>query len=157
MPDSWNFREIGSPTLDSLDAYYTLLRPNAIKIGRSSQTYNCHGYAWYMNEGHNNTPVWIGILNTQAQYIFWNGGSYNQVDPSVATIISYTENDNHSATKVDASGYYISKWGNGPLMRHLPYDCSWCGGIVGYYARAYIALQDMRQNISGEKGLSKDT
>jgi hypothetical protein len=102
VPDSWNFREIGSPTLDSLDAYYTLLRPNAIKIGRSSQTYNCHGYAWYLTAG--GSSVWIGILNTQSQYIFWTGGSYNQVDPSVATIISYTESDNHSAIKIDASG-----------------------------------------------------
>lgn len=81
-------------------------------IDGPTKKYNCHAYAWHVSEGGN--KVW---LNRPNESNYWSDGSYMEVPESIATKVSYL--GDHSAIRI-SSNEYISKWGNGALVRHAP-------------------------------------
>ena len=91
-------------------------------------TYNCHGYAWHMKP-NNASAVWIGRSLSTAHNIYWHStnGGYVEVAESSATHVDYDSPPkdplnpgNHSAIR-ESQYLYVSKWGQGPLVRHAPY------------------------------------
>ncbi|MQY77892.1 MAG: hypothetical protein GH151_01655 [Bacteroidetes bacterium] len=98
-----------------------LVYPQATELYPPSATtsYNCHGYAWHVSEGGFNR--WIGYYSWEQddEDIYWTAQnpSYIETTEPYASKISYYE-DNHSAIQTSTQGIYISKWGEGPLMRH---------------------------------------
>jgi hypothetical protein len=110
----------------SADVQQTYPQATELNSPSATTTYNCHSYAWHISEG--------GSICTIAYYsgdtnesVYWTDGSYVETTESYASKISYTSDD-HSAIQTSSQGIYISKWGNGPLMRHTrdygPYDMS---------------------------------
>ena len=91
----------------------------------ATKQYNCHAYAWHMSQGHSEDLVWIGfaednITAKKRENIYWEDGSYIEVPEAIATHIAYDEESaDHSAIRYD-SLRYISKWGPGCLVIHLP-------------------------------------
>jgi hypothetical protein len=73
-------------------------------------------------------PDSIEIL--KAEDIYWLDGSYVE-DDTCYTKISYV-GGNHSAVRSDEPGWFISKWGEGPLVKHLPGDCSYAATTLYY-------------------------
>lgn len=97
---------------------------NAHAVSEATKTYNCHGFAWHMTAGGDS--VWIGLTPNSYtdENIYWTDGSYVEVPESLATRVSYYESDstNHSAIRI-TNNLYLSKWGLGPLMEHVPDGC----------------------------------
>jgi hypothetical protein len=93
----------------------------AVLIEAPSYQYNCHAYAWHVSEGGN--KVWIGrdpIIVT-AEDVYWTDGSYIEVNENEATKVSYHENGNHSAIRLNST-WYQSKWGSAGVVKHHPND-----------------------------------
>lgn len=112
-------------------------------LEHATNTYNCHAWAWHVSEGGNN--VW---MYTPDDDIYWIDGSYVKANESEASKVSYGDCDtcalhvcwfseewkfdtctqcnaylcDHSATVSYPNGYFISKWGNFPLIKHHKYD-----------------------------------
>ncbi|MGV8139197.1 MAG: hypothetical protein AB2L20_28720 [Mangrovibacterium sp.] len=84
-----------------------------------SYKYNCHAYAWHISEGGN--KVWIGRYTSTAEDIYWADGSYFEVPENIATKVSYHQDGNHSAIKLNST-WYQSKWGSSALVKHHPND-----------------------------------
>ncbi|MDR1380603.1 MAG: T9SS type A sorting domain-containing protein [Tannerella sp.] len=84
-----------------------------------SYKYNCHAYAWHVSEG--GSKVWIGYTtgNVTAEDIYWTDGSYVEVPESYATKVSYHQDGNHSAIRLNST-WYQSKWGQGGVVKHYP-------------------------------------
>ncbi|MCF7832420.1 MAG: T9SS type A sorting domain-containing protein [Candidatus Marinimicrobia bacterium] len=61
-------------------------------------------------------PIWIGLTSAGNTYKYWEDESYSVVDVQYATIVDYSID--HSAITTDTIEILISKWGDGPLMRH---------------------------------------
>jgi hypothetical protein len=105
--------------------YYQL---NAVLIGHSSRTYNCHGYAWFKSE---DIGTYFVIYSQRDMYIndsSWSNdgqSSYITVSESQATHSCYTQVD-HSVRKIQNSypvpisgeRDYVSKWGDLGLVQH---------------------------------------
>lgn len=103
------------------DGYYDASFPNAARIGTSSSTYNCHGYAWCKSDG--GKTCWInGSKNVYGDNLnianYWTKDYYVSTTEDLAVKINYPNSD-HSAIYA-GDGMYVSKWGNCPLMRHAP-------------------------------------
>ncbi len=121
--------ELSAGELASMNNQATTLYPNAILLASSSRTYNCHAYAWHVSEGGGH--VW---LNAPNQYSYWNDGSYGEVAAEAqATKVSYASDD-HSAVTTTQAGWFNSKWGKWPLMRHAWNDCPYDSTQLKYYA-----------------------
>lgn len=115
-----------TPTeIASLTRQYMVLFPNATCLKPASNLYNCHSYAWNMTDGGD--TCWINNnklsdltkdCNIKA---YWSDqiGYKETYSESTAKKIHYYQSD-HSAIKSSVSGYYESKWGQAPLMRHAP-------------------------------------
>lgn len=88
-------------------------------IDAPSLAYNCHAYAWHVSEG--GEKVWIGYETRTAEDIYWTDGSYIEVSESQATKVSYNEDGNHSAIRLNST-WYQSKWGSYALVKHHPND-----------------------------------
>lgn len=92
--------------------------PNAICRGSASNRYNSHSYAWHMQNNYElNRECW---LNNSDVPTYWEDCSYIQTTSDEATVIYYPIAE-HSAIKswINRS-WYMSKWGDGPLMEHAP-------------------------------------
>jgi len=133
------FTEYDERTIDSINDYFMNAYPNAEFIGNSSATYNCHGYAWYVTEG--GEDVWIGADRGSPEELFMTDGSYLRIPSEsegewAGQKVSYRFNTGptgHSAVTSSTSGWLISKWAYGPLMKHTPNDCP--------YASSYNHLE----------------
>lgn len=109
-----------SSQIATMTAYYYNNYNEAVLIEPDSYKYNCHGYAWHVSEGGN--KVWIGRYYVTSEDIYWNDYSYTEVDESIATKVSYHQDGNHSAIRLNST-WYQSKWGwGGPLIKHHPND-----------------------------------
>ena len=105
-----------------------------------SYKYNCHAYAWHVSEGGD--KVWIGGYFVTTEDIYWADGSYTEVAENVATKVSYHQDGNHSAVRLNST-WYQSKWGNGPLVRHHPNDVPQIyqpSKVKKYYKRTPLTL-----------------
>jgi hypothetical protein len=124
VQDTWELTSSDvSYTPDQLSAIAADLFTNyngAELIDPPSYKYNCHGYAWNVSEGGN--KVWIGRYTITAEDIYWTDESYIEVAESIATKVSYHQDGNHSAIRLNST-WYQSKWGwGGPLVKHHPND-----------------------------------
>ena len=104
--------------------------PNATFLASSTTNYNCHSYAWYWASTSN-----LYWMDNPSAYM--SDGSYNRVtSTSAAGDRMYFDYGAHSAVVYAAGGpignlnllTVTSKWGQGPLMRHVanysPYSSS---------------------------------
>lgn len=129
-----------------IQSYIPISYPSATIVGDADPAYNCHGYGWHMSRESVYGP-WsekVSIQTSQPKDYYVTDGSYKTGGTTV--VISYTID--HSAIPEGTSviydmvtpkdsGYYISKWGTGYLMRHLPTDVpSGYGTPQGYYSIA---------------------
>ena len=83
-------------------------------ISDATRTYNCHGYTWYMSEGG------TGRLYIEDPEPYLTDGSYMKIQEANAVKgdkVVYGAGV-HSAVVADEPGWVISKWGDGPLVRH---------------------------------------
>jgi len=139
--------EMTSSEINSLNAQYTSLYPQATLLGNSSSTYNCHSYAWNMWDQGGPT-CWINAsISASNDNIkkYWTNDYYALTNNSNAPLIFYPSGD-HSAVKSSVSGKYESKWGSAPLMRHAP-DY---GPYTNMANRQYYAVIFVTGFITGE-------
>ncbi len=91
-------------------------------ISSCSAKYNCHGYAWHMSDGGDTT-----IIRYEPEVVkYFNGtnSTYKKVNGTGKYRKIYYNGAQHSAiVDPDYTNWVISKWGSGPLVRHLPDDC----------------------------------
>jgi hypothetical protein len=83
-------------------------------VSDSTDTYNCHGYTWYMSEGGKDR------VHIEYPQPYVEDGSFEIIEENEAAEgdkVLYGDGV-HSAVIADEPGWAISKWGNGPLMRH---------------------------------------
>jgi len=109
-------------------------------LAHSSIGYNCHSYAWHVSEGGD--TLWINDLDANYNDIdnvnkYWDDDSYLETTQSNHCKVFYhpeTQND-HSAVTTSQSGWFISKWANGPLVRHKYDNCPFWNSSVNlkYY------------------------
>lgn len=111
--------------------------PNATFLDHATYTYNCHSFAWNTTEG--GLFRWVGYSTATAENIYWNDGSYIQVDNAYqGEKVSYPESANHSAIETTdlSNEVYDSKWGAYVLARHSRNYCPYSPlSPVKYYAR----------------------
>lgn len=110
---------------------------HAVYMGEATTTYNCHAYAWSVTEG--GPKVWMGYSPNDPSYnptkVYWNDGSYVETTQADATKVSYP-NGNHSAVTTETANWFISKWGDGPLMKHRYDDCPYVSTGLRYFKKS---------------------
>ena len=146
VPDTWVYD--GEMAQEDLSLYNGLVNnlvfPTAQIIQGSTNSYNCHAYAWHTSEG--GSSVWIGLTSWDSEDVYMdnpiNGGDSSYIEwceEIYPAKVSYTSGD-HSAITSGTSGYFYSKWGYGPLVYHhkddVPYDYAPNGATYKYYIRA---------------------
>lgn len=118
--------EYSSDEIAYSDNVYCTAYPNATLIESSSITYECHSYAWNMAIG--GPTVWI---ISPTPYI--NDASYVTSSPINADVL-YSSSADFSAIPTTTTNIVISKWPNGPVMRHNIYDSPYnVSGSLTYY------------------------
>lgn len=125
MVEGFNYDEMSNDEINSLNNYVETAFPNATYINTATRSYNCHSYAWNKIDGGN--TCWINhsksndTTSNSNIKAYWSDplGYIETTNEVEATKIHYYQSD-HSAVKSSVSGYYESKWGSGPLMRHAP-------------------------------------
>lgn len=128
---AWICDEMSSSDIAFYDQYYASRYPRAVMLERSSDKYNCHGYAWHMSEGGD--AVWIGYRETIDEDVYMEDGSYVEVAAGTTPRkVSYDGGD-HSAVTTDQQGVLISKWNRYPLYRHAYDDCPYIKGTTLRY------------------------
>ncbi|MDL2265882.1 hypothetical protein LJC57_01690 [Parabacteroides sp. OttesenSCG-928-G07] len=114
--------------LDYLEINY----PAAVILDEATTTYNCHAYAWHIMDG--GAPVWMG-KDINPTSIYWQDGSYYQTSAGGAGAkVAYIA-DNHSAVTTETTNYFISKWGDWPLLRHHKDDSPYISYLLSYYRK----------------------
>ena len=124
------------------DDYYSSFFPDAEMIivydsVSSTRKFNCHGYAWIRVEqgidrlmGRSNVGIYPDTYITD--------GSYIEVPVETYPGKVYWPGE-HSAITTEEPGRVISKWGDGPLMKHLWYDSPYRTNVK-YYVKAPITV-----------------
>lgn len=141
VPDTVITPEFNSATISYINSSIDSSYPNATRVGSASNTYNCHAYAWHVSEGGGH--VWLGADTSTAEDVYWNDCSYYRVYYTGDNMkVAYS--GNHSAVTTSTSGWFISKWGYGPLMNHHKDDVP-----SGYgSASAYYKYKESAQNFT---------
>ncbi len=118
-------------------------------LDNSSNLYNCHSYAWHLNEGNTN-KVWINNADANLGACFnnihnidayWTGGCFVQVcNEADADKVHYYCGDHSAVKSVTHPGMWESKWGQLPLVRHTRVDVPYADptNSVRYYASTKI-------------------
>ena len=115
----WNLPEFSPSVIASTNQYYITYFPQATFLSNSSNTYNCHFYAWHKSDGGSGY-YWMNAENNDSNIVrYWRGDYYGECTSNYARKIHYYKSD-HSAVISSVSGMYESKWGSAPLMRHAP-------------------------------------
>lgn len=108
--------------------------PNVELLECPSHEYNCHGYAWHMAFSGSK----VAIANSAIHH-YWDDGSFykiNFVPKNRIGVVVYAGNG-HSAITVPGSiptMKYISKWGQGYLVKHDLTDTDY-GSPQDHYLR----------------------
>jgi hypothetical protein len=103
----------------------------------SSMRFNCHGFAWHMDEG--GSPRWIGYYVSTDEDIYMTDGSYVQVCNEMYPGKVSWNSDNHSAATTPTVGRFISKWGQAPLLEHAWNDTPYNNSSLKYYVSTDIS------------------
>ncbi len=122
---------------------------NAELYAVPTKKHNCHAFAWHVIGG--GVPRWIGLSSYTAENVYWTDNSYQLVNtrkvsslvssfPSTPHLrVSYpeTSNGNHSAVTTRQAGWFVSKWGDGPTVKHEWDECPYSDqSPLKYYKRA---------------------
>lgn len=146
VPDSYYFPEFSWSEISYWNNWCTTNYPNATFLANSSNTYNCHGYAWHISQGGSN--VWIGAYFYNSEDIYWQDGSYiEQTSQGANQKVSYQPQDdaNHSANTTSTNNIFESKWGAAALMRHSYNYCPfWLSNssLKFYYPANPVGVED---------------
>ncbi|MDY3295444.1 MAG: hypothetical protein SOX40_06175 [Bacteroidaceae bacterium] len=156
--------ELTSSEISSLTAECQATFPNVTILSPASRKYNCHYYAWCTRDGATSL-FWMNPLrtdNTANVSKYWTNDFYSEVfSTQQAEKIVYYSNSNtsndanitHSAVVSSVSGYYESKWGSWPLVRHLPTDVpSGYGTIMRYFAHISPTIESGNVTTSAGNG-----
>ena len=120
--------------IDEINSSVLSNYPSVGILGDPTVKYNCHGYAWPMSQGSD--EVWVdGGTNYANLLAYWTDSSFYSTNLANATNILYS--GDHSALK-SSGGYYISKWGSGPLVKHKPYIVPSIYGSSNAFYRRFI-------------------
>lgn len=131
----WHGTDFSESEKDYIDSTCLANYPGIEILAPPTMTYNCHAYAWHISQGNDN--IWINDNTSDNTYLspYWNDGSFIQTTSNDATQIIYF--GDHSSMKSDA-GKFISKWGNGPLVKHAPQNVPLLyGSVKAYYKRNF--------------------
>lgn len=108
---------------------YSQNYPNAIVHGMASNKYNGNGFVWIKRDPTNAAGVfsteyaWLQSSGTNQVTNLWNSDFY-EIDGVNYEAKYYSDVDHTFIPYVGSpTPHYLSKWGNGPLMEHLPSDC----------------------------------
>lgn len=156
---TWLMTESALSVRLDFDAQYAVTYPLAKQIEThkesgysisSTRKFNCHGHAWLREE--NGPDRWIGLGNTTDEDIYMSDMSYAKVStPTHPGKISWGS-DNHSAVTTPTSGVFISKWGEGPLMRHAWNDSPFNSSNLKYYVKNSPHIFDYANSIVYDGG-----
>lgn len=127
--------------------YVTTNFPNAEILEYSTSEYNCHGYAWLMQDG--GAPGWINQDNADGSSNlckFWTNDYYGETTEANAVKVFYYNGDHSAVPSPDVAGKYISKWGAGPLVLHSPDYCPY-GSARKYYKKNNYISTDLSCSI----------
>jgi len=114
----------------------------------STRRFNCHGYAWIMNDGgparwtvNDGRPVrWLGYeLYNRDPDIYITDSSYIEVPAGTHPAILFWDRPagDHSALSTEYPDTIIAKWNWGPLVKHHICDYTPFGsGPLKYYMKA---------------------
>lgn len=95
------------------DDYFQSAFPNAYLMEPSSCSYNAHSYAWNMaNAG---PTCWVTSTGKQKYIDDW---SYVAVNTYMNADVITMSGSDFSGIPTSTSGVVVSKWENGPVMRH---------------------------------------
>jgi hypothetical protein len=126
---TWLRAEVSQEENDHNDIIFKTLWSYAIIVGHSSAKYNCHGYAW-LGGSVGGYERWIGCENDSEVDKFMADGSYIEVTRDQAIQFGGTSSGiyggkvfwnrpgDHSAITTDHPDTVISKWQDGPVMKH---------------------------------------
>ncbi|TAL75072.1 MAG: hypothetical protein EPN88_03430 [Bacteroidetes bacterium] len=141
----WTYNDYTAPEIDAWNYYWTS-GYNCRILANSTKYYNCHGYAWYNIEGRmsQSTMRWINDVDQYGNPIYNVTKYYTGTNKSyteTATItnhlrVSYFPRD-HSAVTTENQDSVISKWANGPLVKHTLAQCPFYNNAVIKYYRLY--------------------
>lgn len=121
---------------------YAVDYPNASVHGIASNKYNGNGYVWIKLDPTNG----LGLFSTEYAWLekgylnqierLWTEDFYVNANSTDFEEIYYPGAD-QSAIPYETSPtvYYLSKWGNGPLMEHMPSDCPYSTSSPSYFKR----------------------
>ena len=156
--------EMEQITNDCIEHY-----PLAVIKGSATNDYNCHSYAWYLQNTDNN--VWVNYYDSSGNFQlskFWIYGYYISSPEESATKAHYVYGD-HSAIRIfednTLTDRWMSKWGSGPLMEHDLDYCPYSHFVVNFYCKYSTDLsihgqtpvqinQEYRYNITNFAGTS---
>ncbi|PTL26515.1 hypothetical protein C3V39_05310 [Prevotella sp. oral taxon 820] len=152
--------ELSNYEIQELHNICMISYPNVIILSEASSTYNCHDYAWLIKEGITQ-PYWLNAVvpnNENNLSQIWAGKIFQITSDSAHAkkIVYYSSNSfnnraiTHSAIKSKVAGYYESKWGAWPLIRHLPNDVP---PEYGTYKRFITTFYDGLLNCSAGSGI----
>ncbi|MFO7852071.1 MAG: T9SS type A sorting domain-containing protein [Bacteroidota bacterium] len=101
-------------------------------LANSTKYYNCHGYAWHNIEGRmgqsdlrwiNDVDIYGAPIYNVTKYYLGANKSYEETESVVNHLrVSYFPRD-HSAVTTEDQDSVISKWANGPLVKHTLAQC----------------------------------
>lgn len=141
------------PQIAAISLYFVLEWPEAISIAPATNLYNCHSYAWYNQSEYND--LWINNKDSTGVFQlsrYWLTDLYESCSQQYAEKVYYVNTvpeKDHSAV-VLSNGYFVSKWGHGPLMIHEADKCPYYSDnttLQYYKERTYIPF--MTDLISG--------
>jgi len=112
-------------------------------LANSTLYYNCHGYAWHNIEGRmgQSNLRWINDVDQNGNPIYnvtkyYTGVNKSYTETTTVTNhqrISYFPRD-HSAVTTEDQDSVISKWADGPLVKHTIPQCPFFSGSqIKYY------------------------
>lgn len=136
--------EISEAEKEAQRQHFTQKYPKAVYLDEATSTYNCHNYAWNMTEGGG--KFWMDEPTT-----YMTDGSYvSTYSFDIKATKIYYDNgylEAHSAVIPSPnSSYVVSKWGEGPLMKHYPWDSPYDDSNLKYYK--------LSMEIKGEENVS---
>lgn len=142
----WRMAEMSPAEVSqrNMDAARTIRenRWQAELVADSTRTYNSHGYSFQVSLG--GPAVHLG---PEALSAYLTDGSYEKVRISEAMpgdIVVFGETGGahgwHTGVVADRPGWCVSKWDDGPLVRHQVSESPY-GAAIGLYRKAVLAMK----------------
>ncbi len=132
--------------LEWVETYF----PEATVLSEPSRLYNCHSYAWNMQDG--GAICWINAVKSDGQnnlnVYFGNREYYVPTTEDKAVKIHYYNGDHSAIPSPTSAGKYISKWGELPLMLHNPDYCPYLSGR-NYYCKRIFNNNKLECSVEG--------